>query len=72
MTETIFLAPDIACGACARSIQKALAQTEGVARAVVDTDAKTVTVAHDPELVSVAAIQIRLDHIGFPTTIVGV
>lgn len=71
MTKTTLLAPDIECGGCARSIQKALAQTQGIAQAQVDIDAKTVTVTHDPELVSVAAIQTRLDHIGFPTTVAG-
>lgn len=63
---TTFSAPDIQCGGCARSIQKALGGVVGIAAVSVDVDAKTVTVEHDPDLASTAAIATRLDHAGFP------
>lgn len=68
MQTTIFSAPDIECGGCAASIEKALASLSGLSSLSVDIDAKTVTVAHDPELLSVEAILTRLDHLGFPAT----
>lgn len=35
----------------------------------VDVDAKTVAVAHDALLVSPEAVLTRLEHIGFPATV---
>lgn len=69
MTTTNFSAPDIECGGCAASIQKALGKVEGIASVEVDTEKKTVAVSHDDVLVSPEAIATRLDHIGFPATV---
>ena len=66
MTTTIFSAPDIECGGCAASIEKALNGLSGLSALSVDIDAKTVTIEHDPELLSTEAILTRLDHLGFP------
>ena len=69
MTQTTFVAPEIACGSCARSIAKALERVEGIVAVQVSVEGKTILVAHDPDLVSVAAILTRLDHVGFPATV---
>ncbi|WP_395091729.1 heavy-metal-associated domain-containing protein [Armatimonas sp.] len=66
MQQTIFSAPDIECGGCARAIQKALGKVEGISDVQVDIAAKTVAVAHNLVLVSVEAIATRLEHAGFP------
>jgi copper chaperone CopZ len=69
MTNTTLSAPDIECGGCAGAIEKALAKVDGIHQTTVDIAAKTVTVSHDTALVSVEAIQTRLDHVGFPSTL---
>lgn len=66
MKTTRFSAPDIECGGCASSIERALGKTEGVATVTVDVETKIVTIQHDPDLASIAALQTRLDHAGFP------
>ena len=68
MKTTTFSAPDIECGGCAASIQKALNGLSGLISLAVDIEAKTVTATHDPELLSVEALLTRLDHLGFPAT----
>lgn len=69
MTQTCFVAPDIECGGCASSIQKALSKVEGITDIQVEVETKTVQVTHNPDLVSVEAILTRLDHVGFPATV---
>lgn len=68
MTTTTLSAPDIECGGCANAILKALTGVAGIAKTEVAIEEKTVTITHDPELASVASLQTRLDHVGFPTT----
>ncbi len=69
MKTTNFSAPDIECSGCAASIEKALNGVEGIVSVQVDVDAKTVAVAHDALLVSPEAVLTRLEHIGFPATV---
>jgi copper chaperone CopZ len=69
MVQSHFSAPEIECGGCAGSIEKALTKVEGIGAVQVSVEEKTVTVAHDPILVSVAAILTRLEHAGFPATL---
>ena len=47
MTTTVLHAPDIMCGGCAASIQKALADIDGIGGVDVDVAAKHVSVTHD-------------------------
>jgi copper chaperone CopZ len=68
METTIFSAPDIECGGCAASIEKALNGVSGLFSLTVDIEAKAITATHDPALLSVEAILTRLDHLGFPAT----
>lgn len=64
--ETTFKAPDIECGGCAASIQKALTGASGIERVTVDVEAKTVTVAYDAAKTRAGAISEMLTDIGFP------
>ena len=61
---------DIECDGCAASIEKALRSIGGVEAVEVDILNKTVIVAHDPPLASVESVAVRLDHLGFPATVV--
>ena len=65
MKTTVLHAPDIMCGGCAASIQKALADVDGIGCVDVDVAAKHVSVTHDDVLVTVDHLITRLDHAGF-------
>ena len=64
--EKIFKAPDIECGGCAASIQKALTGAPGVQSVAVDVETKTVTIAFDETKTSPRSISETLTDIGFP------
>jgi len=68
MTTTVLHAPDIMCGGCAASIQKALSDIDGIGGVDVDVAAKYVSVTHDAALVTVNHLVTRLDHAGFSAT----
>jgi len=65
MQTTTFSAPDIVCGGCASSIQRALSGIPGVQNVQVDIEAKTVTVTHDPGQVPRESLADALDDAGF-------
>ena len=65
--EAVFVAPDIECGGCAASIQKALGQERGVHSVAVDVPTRAVTVGFDGALTGPAQIAATLADIGFPT-----
>ena len=64
--QTIFITPDIECGGCAASIQKALGRQSGVSAVAVDVPAKAVTVEFEPHVTSREQIAETLTDIGFP------
>ena len=64
--ETTIIAPDIECGGCAASIEKALARQDGVQSVAVDIDRKAVTIGFDEGRTSRAQIAEALTDIGFP------
>lgn len=64
---TTFVAPDIACGGCAASIQKALGQLPGIESVAVDVPTKTVTVQADDKAMSRERIAAALTEIGYPS-----
>lgn len=66
LRETSFIAPDIECGGCAASIEKALGRQNGVQAVTVDVPAQKVTVAFDEAQTGRAQIAETLDDIGFP------
>jgi len=65
MQTTTFSAPDIVCGGCVSSIQRALGGIPGVQNVQVDIEAKTVTVTHDPGQVPRESLADALDDAGF-------
>lgn len=65
MTAT-FVAPDIECGGCAVSIQKALGRLSGVQDVAVDVSAKTVTVLFEGNRNSREQLIQTLTEIDFP------
>ena len=70
MTKTTLYSPEIQCGGCAGAIRRTLEAVAGIQSVAVDIDAKTVAVEHDAELVTVANLQTRLEHAGFPSSAV--
>jgi copper chaperone len=65
ITTTALVAPDIVCGGCAGSIQRALGTREGIVGVRVDVPTRTVTVEHDAR-VTRDEIAGALDRAGFP------
>ena len=64
VTETIFV-PEIHCDHCKTSIEGALAPIEGVERATVDVDARTVSVAYDEAAVDRARLVAAIEEQGY-------
>jgi copper chaperone len=65
METTIISAPEIHCGHCKSSIEGALRPLDGVERAEVDIDARTVAVTYDPGVVTREAIVATIEEQGF-------
>jgi copper chaperone len=63
-TVTTVTAPEIVCGGCASSIQKALGNIEGVSGVDVDVATKKVTINHNGK-VSRQRIVDALDRVGY-------
>jgi copper chaperone CopZ len=66
MTEITLEAPDISCGHCIMSIEKALAKLPGVRFLAGDPEEKRVTVEYDPALVGLATIEGAMEEEGYP------
>jgi mercuric transport protein len=65
--QTITLnAPDISCGHCVATVEKALGQIDGVAAVKADADSKDVNVTWDDEKTDLNAISAALDEAGYP------
>ena len=64
--QIVLIAPDIECGGCAASIQKALGRENGIQTVAVDVATKTVTLGFDPAEITHAQIVETLTEIGFP------
>lgn len=63
-TETIAV-PEIHCDHCKSSIEGALAPLDGVERALVDIDARTVTVTYDGAAVDHARLVAAIEEQGY-------
>ena len=66
-TETISV-PEIHCGHCKSSIEGALAPLEGVTRAEVSVEDRTVTVAYDESVVDRARLISEIADQGYDVT----
>ena len=59
-------APDISCGHCVATVEEAVSGLAGVASVSANESSKQVEVSYDPNRVSVAQIEQRLDDAGYP------
>jgi copper ion binding protein len=64
--EITLTAPDISCGHCVQTVQKAVGGLEGVSFVQADEATKQVVVRFDPERVSQGAIEAAMDEEGYP------
>ncbi|MDP9379435.1 MAG: cation transporter [Chloroflexota bacterium] len=64
--EVVLNAPDISCGHCVATINKAVGQVDGVRRVEANEATKQVAVEYDPGRVSLAQIESVMDDAGYP------
>jgi len=65
--ETLTLnAPDISCGHCVATVEKAVGQVDGVQSVSADADTKDVNVTYDVGKTDASAIAAVLDEAGYP------
>ena len=65
--ETITLnAPDISCGHCVATVEKAVGQIDGVASVKADAETKDVNVTWDDSKTDLNAISAALEEAGYP------
>lgn len=62
---TVLRIPDLADDTAARLARRAIEKAAGVAAVEIRAAERTVTVEHDPDLVSSASLVTRLEHAGF-------
>jgi copper chaperone len=68
MEHVTFAVPEISCDHCKNTIEGALNQLDGVSRAEVVVDAKTVTVSFDEGATDVEAIRAAIENEGYDVT----
>lgn len=61
-------APDISCGHCVATINKAVGSMPGVSKVAADEQTKQVSVEFDPQRVTLTEIAAVLDEEGYPVT----
>ncbi len=59
-------APDISCGHCIASIEKAVNKVPGARFVSGDPESKRVVVEYDPSLASMEAIEAAMEEEGYP------
>jgi mercuric transport protein len=65
--QTITLnAPDISCGHCVATVEKALGDVDGVVAVKADAETKDVNVTWDDDKTDLNAIAAALDEAGYP------
>jgi copper chaperone len=64
--EITLTAPDISCGHCVQTVQKAVGGLDGVSFVKADETTKQVIVRFDPQRVSQGAIEAAMDEEGYP------
>ena len=68
MEHVTLAVPEISCDHCKTTIEGALGQLDGVTRAEVVVDAKTVTVSFDDAATDVEAIRAAIENEGYDVT----
>lgn len=66
LERATMVAPDISCGHCVATIQKAVGGLDGVSKVAASEQTKQVQVEFDPARVSLAQIEAMLDEEGYP------
>jgi copper chaperone len=64
--EVSLVAPDISCGHCVTTVQRALSPLEGVNRVEASAETKHVVVDFDPTRISIDRLEAALDDAGYP------
>ena len=64
--QATLTAPDISCAHCVATVQEAVGGLVGVQRVTADAATKQVTVAFDPNRVTLGEIESALDEAGYP------
>ena len=64
--QVTLTAPDISCGHCVATVQRAVGGLEGVESVQASADTKQVVVRFDPARVSQAQIEAAMDEEGYP------
>lgn len=65
MTQITLSVPDISCGHCKSSIEGAVAPMDGVAKAIVSIDDRTVEVEYEPADVDLSLIVTAIEDQGY-------
>jgi len=65
MTQITLSVPDISCGHCKSSIEGAVAPMDGVAKALVSIDDRTVEVEYEPADVDLSLIVTAIEDQGY-------
>jgi copper chaperone len=58
--------PDMSCGHCVATIEREVAELDGVDDVDADLATKQVTIAFDPSVLTVAQLEATLDDAGYP------
>jgi len=66
MEKTTLEAPDISCGHCIMSIEKAVSRLPGVRFVSGDPDSKQVTIEYDPAATPLPQIEAAMEEEGYP------
>lgn len=66
MAERTVQIPNISCGHCVKTIEREVAELDGVQSVKADQAARTVTVAWDEETASWSAVEGLLREINYP------
>ncbi len=64
--QAVLTAPDISCGHCVATINKAVGGLDGVSSVQASETTKQVTVQYDPSQVSLTQIESVMDEEGYP------
>ena len=65
MTQITLSVPDISCNHCKMSIEGAVGPLDGVAKAEVNIEGRSVDVEYDPDTVDLDAIVAAIDEQGY-------
>jgi copper chaperone len=68
LQEIVVVTPDMSCGHCVASIEREVGALSGVQSVKADLPTKRVSIAFDPAVVTIRAIEATLDDAGYPVS----